>query len=479
MKVNNSILKSTAGITSLLMGFQVVYADNPGENRPNLVFAIADDWGWPHAPSYGDNVVKTPNFERIAAEGLIFKNAFVSAPSCTPSRNAILTGEYHWRLGTGGNLWSIAPVGHPTFPNILEDNGYLVGNYRKAYGPGNDGERPLAGKKYKSPEEFFSKRKENQPFCFWFGSSDPHRGYKWQSGINSGMKLEDVQVPPCFPDHDSVRTDICDYYYEVQRFDREFGNILKLLDSIGELNNTIIIMTGDHGWPFPRGKSNLYDLGTHVPLAIQWGDKIKKGRIIDDFVSFTDFAPTFLEAAGIPPLKTMTGKSLMNILMSDKPGNIDPDRNYVITGKERHTPCQIGHMGGTPMRAIRNKDYLYIHNFEPDRWPAGAPDGTFRQNYGDIDNGPTKSYILAHKDEPGMKKFFELSCSKRPEDELYDLDKDPYQLNNVAGDPDYKKVLVSLKKKLFKELKASNDPRMTKDANIFDSYEYLGRVNKK
>lgn len=479
MKVNSTIFKSTAGLTSLLFGFQVVYADKPVENRPNFVFAIADDWGWPHAPSYGDNVVKTPTFESIATEGILFNNAFVSSPSCTPSRNAILTGEYFWRLGSGGNLWSKAPVGHPTFPNILEDNGYFVGNYRKAWGPGKDGERALAGKKYKSPEDFFCNREENQSFCFWFGSSDPHRGYKWQSGINSGMNLEDVQVPPFFPDHDSVKTDICDYYYEVQRFDREFSNVIKLLDSIGELDNTIIIMTGDHGWPFPRGKSNLYDFGTHVPLAIQWGSKIKKGRIIDDFVSFTDFAPTLLEAAGINPLKTMTGRSLMNILLSDKSGIIDTERDHVITGKERHTPCQIGHMGGTPMRAIRNKDYLYIHNFEPDRWPAGAADGTFRQNYGDIDDGPTKSYILAHKDDSHMKKFFELSCSKRPEDELYDLKKDPFQMNNVATDVSYKKVLKDLKKELFQELKASSDPRMTDNGDVFDSYEYLGKVYNK
>ena len=252
-----------------------------------------------------------------------------------------------------------------------------------------------------------------------------------------------------------------------------------MLDSIGELDNTIIIMTGDHGWPFPRGKSNLYDLGTHVPLAIQWARKIKKGRIIDDFVSFTDLAPTFLEAAGLQIPKAMTGKSLLTILLSKKSGMIDSKRDHVLTGKERHTPSQVGHMGGTPMRALRNKDFLYIHNFEPDRWPAGAPDGTYRQNYGDIDDSPTKSYILAHKDEPEMRKYYELSCAKRPADELYDLNNDPFQINNVAKDPEYSNVLLALKKQLFKELKASSDPRMYENGDAFDTYKYLGGVYTK
>jgi N-sulfoglucosamine sulfohydrolase len=251
---------------------------------PNIFFAIADDWGWPHAQLYGDQVVQTPTFESIVRKGILFQNAFVSAPSCTPSRNAILTGQYHWRLGTGANLYGSLPAEHKTYANLLEDKGYFVGTYRKAFGPGKDRERKAAGKPYKSFKEFLDQRPTDKPFCFWSGSSDPHRGYKWESGTKSGMKLEDVTVPPCFPDNKKVRTDICDYYFEVQRFDREVGEQLKLLAEAGELDNTLIVMTGDHGWPFPRGKSNLYDLGTHVPLAIQWGTKIKKGRVVDDFV---------------------------------------------------------------------------------------------------------------------------------------------------------------------------------------------------
>ena len=175
------------------MGFMTGCQQEPPQ-RPNILFAIADDWGWPHSHLYGDRVVKTPTLERIASNGILFNNAYVAAPSCTPSRNAILTGQYHWRLGAGANLYSVFPEGHVTYPNLLEDSGYFVGRYRKASGPGQDRPKPVAGQKYESVQAFFAARPKDKPFCFWFGASDPHRGYKKNSGIESGMKIEDVQV---------------------------------------------------------------------------------------------------------------------------------------------------------------------------------------------------------------------------------------------------------------------------------------------
>jgi arylsulfatase A-like enzyme len=470
-------LKLTASGLGLFTASSL-FADN--QKRPNIFFAIADDWGWPHSSIYGDAVVKTPTFDRIAGNGILFNNAFVAAPSCTPSRNAILTGQYHWRLGSGANLWSRFPDGHLTYPNILEDNGYFVGQYRKAFGPGKDRDRPVAGKKFKSVSEFFQERPKDKPFCFWFGSKDPHRKYEWQSGVKSGMKLEKVQVPPCFPDSEEIRTDICDYYWEVQRFDRELGEALKFIEDAGELDNTIVIVTGDNGWPFPRGKSNLYDMGVHVPLAVQWPKRITKGRVLDDFVSLSDLAPTFLEIAGLKPLSVMTGRSLINVFDSKGSGIADPARDHVLTGKERHTPAQADNMGGTPMRAIRNKDYLYIHNFEPDRWPAGDPvTSFFGKPLGDIDAGPTKKYITANKDDPEMAKYYEVMSAKRPADELYDLKKDPHQVQNVAEDPAYASVLKKLKAQLFEELKATGDLRVLGKGHLFDAMEYLGGIKGK
>ncbi len=164
---------------AILVGTFVMAASGAAfaaERQPNIVLAIADDWGWPHASAYGDRVVKTPTFDRVAREGVLFANAFVSSPSCTPSRGALITGQHFWRLAEGANLHSIWPVGRfAEYPQLLEDAGYFVGTYRKAWGPGRGSP---AGTPYKSVDTFFEARPAGKPFCFWFGSQDPHRPYE-------------------------------------------------------------------------------------------------------------------------------------------------------------------------------------------------------------------------------------------------------------------------------------------------------------
>jgi N-sulfoglucosamine sulfohydrolase len=461
------------------------------KSHPNILFCLADDWSWPHASIAGDKVVKTPTFDRVAREGVLFKNAFVSAPSCTPSRGAIVTGQWHWRLEEGGNLWSTLPAKFDVYPDILENAGYHIGFTRKGWAPGSDGpggrKRNPAGPRFKNFEQFLEARPQGKPFCFWFGSSDPHRGYTWQSGVNSGMKLEDVKVPACMPDSEEVRTDICDYYWEVQRFDSEVGRLLKILEENSELDNTLVVISGDNGMPFPRCKSNLYDLGTNVPLAVRWPARVKGGRIVEDFISLADLAPTFLGAAGLKSASQMTAKSFLNVLTSRKSGRVDPKRDHILTGKERHVPCQETGMGGYPMRAIRTHDFLYIRNFKPDRWPAGAPKGyaqptdivvyrprgTF-YGYADVDASPTKSFMLKYRDDAKVARLFELAFGKRPAEELYDLRKDPAQLNNVAGKPEYAKVKDKLAAALMEELKATKDPRVLGEGDVFDEYPYYG-----
>jgi arylsulfatase A-like enzyme len=461
----------------LVFGIICPLAEGQNSGRPNILFAIADDWGWPHSSIYGDAVIKTPTFDSIATSGVLFTNAFISSPSCTPSRNAILTGQYHWRLKEGGNLWSNYPEGFPTYVQELKRAGYFVGSYRKAFGPGSDGGKEVAGKKFEGLDEFLDERPKDQPFCFWFGASDPHRTYIWKSGVRSGMKLEDVKVPPFFPDSKKIRTDILDYYWEVQRFDRQVGEALALLEEKGELENTIVVMTGDHGWPFPRGKSNLYDYGAHVPLAIKWHNVIPENRVVTDFVSTTDLAPTFLEAAGVSQMNGTTGRSLLSLLKSGKQGRVEENRDHVLTGKERHTLAQLDNPGGTPMRAIRTDNFLYIHNFKPERWPAGHPEGSYHgKTYMDIDASPTKEYIVDHKDDLDMEIYWQLSCGLRPADELYDLRLDSYQIHNVADRTEYAGTLKRLKSQLFKELEATEDPRLTGGGDAFDTYEYLGRL---
>jgi N-sulfoglucosamine sulfohydrolase len=450
---------------------------------PNILIAIADDWSWPHASmAYklgirgSDSVIQTPTFDRIAREGVLFKNAFCCAPSCGPSRSAILTGRYIWQLETAANLRGVLPLDYEVYPDILEKAGYHVGFMSKGWSPGAEGNRPLgdrkrnpAGPMYKSFVEFMANRPQDMPICFWCGGWDAHRPYVWESGLKNGLKPEDVAVPGCLPDNLLVRKDICDYYYEVQRFDRDVGAMLKLLEDMGELDNTIIVMTGDNGLPFPRCKVELYDLGTHVPLAICWGNNIKAGRIVDDFVNLADLAPTFIEAAGLNVPETMTVKSLMNLLLSDKEGQVDPQRNSVLTGREYHDyECREGDVG-YPTRALRNKDFLYIRNFEPERWPAGDPIAYRKERgkYGEVDPCPTKAYMLENRDAAEIIKLFELSFAKRPAEEMYDLRQDPGQLNNVAYDPGYAERKNELAASLTDALRTTGDPRVLGKKHAF------------
>jgi len=455
------------------------------DQAPNIVFAIADDWGWPHAGVYGDPVVQTPAFDRIAREGLLFNHAYISSPSCTPSRNAILTGQYHWRLGPGANLWSTLDPAIPVYPLLLEDAGYKIGRFRKSWGPGDisNWNRHPAGQDYTETgfATFMAERGDDQPFCFFLGTSDPHRPYKRGSGARSGMDLNMIQLFDCFPDHETVRSDVADYYYEVQRFDSLVSSTIKILEDYGVLENTIIVMTGDHGMPFPRCKSNNYDSGARVPFAVRWGKGIKNpGRVLDDFLSTTDLAPTFLELAGVDIPAVMTGQSFANLIKSEEEGFVDTEnRSYVLHGKERHVPGQEEHMGGYPVRAIRTHDYLYIRNFKNERWPSGTP------NYkkaaipycwlGDCDNGPTKSYMVEHQEkDQHHQELYSLAFGKRPAEELYDCKKDPQQLVNLAADPDHAEIKELLSAKLMEQLLATGDPRATGKGEEFEQVPYLG-----
>jgi len=452
---------------------------------PNILFAIADDWGWPHAGVYGDPVVQTPTFDRLASEGILFEHAYISSPSCTPSRNAILTGQYHWRLGPGANLWSTLDPSTPVYPLLLEDAGYKIGHYRKSWGPGDisDWERHPVGKNYNEGgfEAFMAERTPDQAFCFWLGTSDPHRPYELGTGVASGINPDLIRLFECFPDHEIVRSDVADYYYEVQRFDALVASAIKILEENGELDNTIIVMTGDHGMPFPRCKSNNYDSGARIPMAIRWGAGIKNpGRVLQDFMSTTDLAPTFLELAGVEIPGVMTGKSLKNLFDSQNEGLIDADqRSYVLHGKERHVPSQEENMGGYPCRAIRNHDFLYIRNFEPDRWPAGTPnylEAAFPYCWlGDCDNGLTKTYMVENRYKDDQhQKLYELSFGKRTAEELYDCLNDPEQMVNLAEDPAYAEIRKKLAEQLVEQLRITGDPRVVGGADLFDQVPYLG-----
>ncbi|MEP1088698.1 MAG: sulfatase-like hydrolase/transferase, partial [Algoriphagus sp.] len=247
----------------LLLLLSFFYSPQKKTTQPNILFLIADDWSFPHAGVYGDQVVRTPTFDRLATEGALFTNAYTASPSCSPSRASVLLGRYPHQNGDGGNLWSEFPNAYPTYVQLLENDGYFTGSTRKGWGPGDFQTTGFthnpAGKSYEDFKAFLAEKPKGQPFTFWFGSSDPHREYVANTGIQTGMKLENVVVPGFFPDYDCVRNDILDYYFEIERFDRESGQLIAMLEEMGELDNTIIVMTSDNGMPFPRAKANLYD----------------------------------------------------------------------------------------------------------------------------------------------------------------------------------------------------------------------------
>ena len=454
--------------------------------RPNILFCIADDWGWPHAGAYGADWVETPAFDRIAREGVLFLNAFTSNPKCSPCRATILTGRNSWQLEEATNHFGVFPNKWAVYPDLFEEAGYLVGYTGKGWGPGDheaggftrnpagpvyEGATLDAPFRYISNKDyagnffrFLNERADGQPFCFWLGGHEPHRAYEDGAGERSGKDWRQIPVPKFYPDDEVIKRDMADYAVEVEHFDSHVGRALEKLDELGELDNTLVVMTSDHGMPFPRVKGQIYEHGFHLPMAVRWG-AIKGGREIEDFISVSDLSPTFLEAAGIAVPDTVTGKSFLDVLRSGESGEVDISRNRMLVGKERHDlgrPDDLGY----PVRAIRTKEWLYIKNYEPDRWPAGNPETGYRN----CDASPTKEQIIRRYNE-----YYRMSFGKRPAEELYLIGEDPDNVRNLAEDPAHQIIKEELRTEMEAKLKAEGDPRALGNGAVFDTYEYVGQ----
>jgi len=318
-------------------------------------------------------------------------------------------------------------------------------------------------------DEFLKARPASKPFCFWYGSHEPHRGYKKGHGLESGKMVEDATAPPFLPDKAEVRADILDYYAEIERFDRDLGRMIHSLERAGELDNTLIVVTSDNGMPFPRAKAQLYDYGTRVPLAVRWPAKVPGGRVVEDFISLTDLAPTLLEAARLKPLPEMTGRSFLDVLTSSRSGRVDATRDRAFFGKERHHPQSFEDGLGYASRAVRTRDFLYIRNYRPER-PASGDPGEYR----DTDTSPTKTFMIRSRRKKDIAPLFRLAFGKRPAEELYDLLKDPGQMTNVVGRPEYADALTQLRETLTLHLTETNDPRALGKGEILDAYCVVG-----
>jgi arylsulfatase A-like enzyme len=505
--------------------------------RPNVLVLFADDMGR-YLSSYArvdgagslSDVVRTPTMDRLAREGVVFRNAFVNAPSCTPCRSSFLSGQHFWRTNQGailqGAVWDERI---PTFPLLLRDAGYHLGKMYKVWSPGSPVDAPYvkqqhafekAGKRFNNFSEevtkalangtaldaakqalydevtanfaaFLQARTDKQPFCFWFGPTNVHR--EWTRG--SGKALWGIDpdrlkglVPPFLPDVAEVREDLADYLGEIQAFDHAVGLLIKRLEDAGELDNTLVVVSGDHGPPgFTNGKCNLYDFGSRVPLIVRGAGTVA-GRVIDDLVSLPDLAPTFLELGGVTPPAEMTGRSVLPLLRSDKAGLVDATRDHVLIGRERHVEDARPGMVGYPQRAIRTAEYLYIINFAEDRFPLGDPlnlgpqqtpawdqlEHNTRTTLADMDAGPTKAWLVTHREEPQWAPYFERAFAKRPREELYVLNADPHQIRNVAQESQYAPVKAALEAKLLAELRATGDPRVVDSDCRFDKPPFVG-----
>ena len=496
----NTLSRLFTGSLILLTGM-VISCTNSGMDssfsRPNILICIADDASYPHMSAYGCSWVSTPGFDKIAQKGLLFMNAYTPNAKCSPSRACLLTGRNSWQLEEAGNHWCYYPEKFKTYAEALGDNGYFVGYTAKGWSPGRAGDidgktrrltgTPFNDKRMTPPAKFISgidysanfsdfldAKPSGKPFCFWYGSYEPHRAYEYGAGVKKGgNNLSDIdRVLPFWPDNDTVRTDMLDYAFEIEYFDLHLQQMLKMLEESGELDNTLVIVTADNGMPFPRVKSHAYEYSNHLPLAIMWKNGIKNpGRIVNDLVSFIDFAPTFLELAEVEEdesgMQPVTGKSLTDIFFSRKSGIVDARRDHILIGKERH---DVGrpYDRGYPIRGIVKGDYLYVRNFEPSRWPACDPE----TGYLNTDGSPTKTECIKAKRSPETFHYWQLTLGKRPGEELFNIKDDPACINNLAFEAEFSEIKGSLNEQLMIELKEQGDPRMFGNGNIFDEYIY-------
>lgn len=445
-------------------------ADVPTD-RPDILLVIADDLGHAHWSGAGCPWVRTPNLDALAERGVVFSNAYVQAPSCAPSRAALLTGRSPWQLGPGMILWGDFPAQFPTYPALLAREGYARARFGKGWGPGRDflhnnpagpsfdkipRKHATSDWRFDTPADFaafLGGLKPGEPFCAWMGVEEPHRPYLADAWKNAGIDPAKIAVPPFLPDTREVREDLANYAAEIEFFDAQLGKVLETLRARGRFDNTLVVVTSDNGMPFPRAKVGCYDFGIHVPLVVSWPARVPGGRKIADVVSTTDLMPTILAAAGVDPPRGLTGRNLLPILESRKSGQIDPAWTRVAAGVERH---DFGYH--SPERALRSGDLLYVRHLAPDK--PKAPGGT------------SPSHAAAAALKPGEPLFvlYDMRKGKMPPEELFDLAADPFCMEDLAAKPARADDLKRLSSELDRILAEEGDPRSRGIGYIFEFF---------
>lgn len=428
------------------------------DKRPNIIFIIADDLGRDDLGAYGHPKIKTPNIDKLAKEGMRFDKAFLTTSSCSPSRASIITGTYPHQTDAEQLHWPV-PASKITFVEKLKAAGYWTAQAGKWHLGDNltnrfdylaiestdgfvyKGDQKVALKDDGSGSQKFistlKKHPKGKPFFLWLATVDPHRPYK-SGAIKEPHLPEDVVIPPYLPDSKEVRQDFVNYYDEVSRMDFYVGEVLKELAAEGLDKNTIIIFTSDNGRPFPREKTTLYDGGINTPFIIKWPGKIKPGSVSKSMVSSIDIAPTILSAAGLKTDPNFIGKNLIPIFNNPT----TQVRDYIYAEDHWHDFEDFG-------RAVRNDRYKYIRNFYPD-----LPETTSA----DILRDPTYQFMLKQKSEGTLdSRYMSYFYSPKPPEQLFDTEKDPYELHNLIAEPAYAQVADRMRAKMDEIRRSTND----------------------
>ncbi|QDT01984.1 Arylsulfatase precursor [Rubripirellula lacrimiformis] len=431
------------------------------EDRPNLVLIIADDMNWNDCGAYGHPAIRTPNIDRLATDGLQFEHAYLTTNSCSPSRSSILTGKYPHNTGAEQLHWPL-PKDSETFSKRLQHSGYYTAaagkwhlgdavrdHFDRIYEAdaagfvlpsSKDGEpakmvasQPSGCKDW---ERAIEERPRDQPFFLWLAALDPHREYT-EGSLDPPHSRDDVIVPAHLPDTADVREDLRLYYDEIGRLDTYVGKVVAKLKQQNVDDETLILFISDNGRPFPRDKTTLYDGGIRTPWIVRWPAKVKAGGTTEALVSSVDIAATFLELAGANAMAN-EGQSFAKVLWNPE----QPHRQFAFA--EDHWHDYEDHA-----RCITTQRFKLIRNDYVDLPPTPSADagrGLSWQNMLQMQKAGTLS--------PEQQACFR---SPRPQWELFDLERDPGELNNRINDPAYASVKQRLTQALAKWTDETND----------------------
>lgn len=431
------------------------------EYKPNIVLLIADDLGDGDLGCYGHPTIRTENLDRLAGEGVRFTSAFVTTSSCSPSRTSMLTGRYPHATGAE-DLHVPLPAGQVIFPAILAEHGYHT-MYTGKLHLGPEGEKQFHqfdvgpidrdSSRWKS---FLAGRPKDRPFFLGIGFTDPHRPYN-PGAISDPTDPSQVIVPPYLADTPETREDLALYYDYTVRMDRNTGELLAELDREGLADNTIVIFFSDNGMPFPRAKTSCYDSGIRTPLIVRWPGRIPAGIVSDSLASTVDLAPTILGILGIDIPTRMQGVDIKEMFF-------DPNRevrDYIHAERNWHNIDDH-------QRAVRDRRYKYIRNYYPRKMMPLASDLISSASY---------DSLLRLRDANMLtREQLRLFMVPRPGEELYDTEKDPYELTCLAGDPNYRYVLERMRTECDRWIATTEDvspeKRMKDNLDIFTKKKF-------